>query len=1056
MLNPGLYEQVVNEQISQEMKNLPENLKDTRDIDKAEAADILSSYLASVVRKGMENIQDSNEDGLQNQIELANQIISLVEKKTENPSYKDFSITPEAKELRAILDANIKRAKPEKNDVTLDRPDSPIRKSSIFTGGAVKEPKLFMELKKEINTADQIDFLVSFIKWSGLVKIIDELKDFTQRGKHLRVITTTYTGATDLKAIKELSALPNTEIKISYDTKRTRLHAKAYIFYRNTGFSVAYVGSSNLSNAATSSGLEWNFKVTETDLPDTMKKVTASFDTYWNSADFTLYTEGDEERLKNALKEERFYGSGGKPRSFVFDIQPYSYQQDILDDLEAERKIHGRYKNLVVAATGTGKTVISALDYRNYRRAHPQEKNKLLFVAHREEILRQSLDTFQWVLKDLNFGDLYVGNHKPESLEHLFVSIQTLNSQKLWEKLPADYYDFIIVDEFHHAAAESYKKLLNYFKPKILLGLTATPERMDGANILSWFDGHIAAEIRLPEAIDRKLLSPFQYFGVTDSVDLSQVRWVRGGYDVKELETLYVNNKNRVEYIIKQLDHYVTDIDKVKGLGFCVSKEHAKYMADMFEAYGIPSKSLTSESRDEERFSVKAQLVSGDIKFIFVVDLYNEGVDIPEVNTVMFLRPTESLTVFLQQLGRGLRLAENKECLTVLDFIGQANQHYNFEPKFRAITSDPPRTLRIQVKDGFTNVPSGCFIQLENRAAKYILESIKKNFNGKNAIAGRIKTFEEDTGLTLTLKNFLDYYKQDMDIRKIYRGEGCFSDLKVVAGVIPEFDEPAKPDFKTAFQRLISIDSRRWIDFLLDKFLPNLAEPFNPALYSPEELQMIQMFYISIWMKAIPTWDDVEALENLQNLAESPILLGEIKEVLNYKKEAINFVDEKVDFVFPDPCPLDLYCNYTRDQLLVALGVMNPATVREGVKWLPKKQTDLLFVTLNKSLHEYSPSTLYRDYSIDENTFHWESQSTTSEESETGKRYIHHQEWGNQVLLFVRECKKDEFGITGAYTFLGKVDYISHEGSCPMAIKWHMERPIPVKYLKKTNKLGLL
>ena len=655
-------------------------------------------------------------------------------------------------------------------------------------------------------------------------------------------------------------------------------------------------------------------------------------------------------------------------------------------------------------------------------------------------------------MRDLNFGNLYVGSYKPESLDHLFISIQTLNSQALCEKLPPDYYDFIIVDEFHHAAAKSYQNLLNYFTPKILLGLTATPERMDDKSILHWFDDRIAAEIRLPEAIDRKLLAPFQYFGVTDSVDLSDVRWIRGGYDVNALDELYVNNLKRVNHIIDSLEYYVTEMEQVKGLGFCVSRAHAEYMATMFNLKGIPSISLTSESKDEERFSAKSQLVSGKIKFIFVVDLYNEGVDIREINTVMFLRPTESLTVFLQQLGRGLRLAENKDCLTVLDFIGQANRHYNFEDKFRAITSATTKSFAEQVRGGFSYPPKGCYIELEEGAAEYILDNIKQYFRGKSALVDRIRTFEKDTGMELTLKNFLDYYK--LDIRKIYKGDGCFSDLKVLAEVLPAFDEPVSPAFKTAFQRLVSIDSRRWINFLLNKFLPRLVETFNVALYSPEELKMIQMFYVSIWMKVIPAWDDREALENLCTLADSPIMLNEIKELLNYKLENIDFVDEKVDFGFD--CPLDLYCTYTRDQLLVAFDLMNPSTVREGVKWLPNKKTDLLFVTLNKSLQEYSPTTMYHDYSIDENTFHWESQSTTAENSQTGQRYIHHKERGSQVLLFVREFRRDEFGITGAYSFLGKVDYLSHQGSCPMSIKWHMERPIPVKYRKKTNKLGLL
>ena len=307
-------------------------------------------------------------------------------------------------------------------------------------------------------------------------------------------------------------------------------------------------------------------------------------------------------------------------------------------------------------------------------------------MAHREEILKQSRDTFQGVLKDPNFGELFVGNYKPANLDYLFISIQTINSQALYDILPEDYYDYIIVDEFHHAAAPTYQKLLNRFKPKILLGLTATPERMDGKSILDYFDNRIAAEIRLPEAIDRKLLCPFQYFGVSDTVDLTDLRWVRGGYDKSQLSNLYSLNRavaeRRADHIVRSLDKYVTDMDAVKGLGFCVSIEHTKFMAEYFNAAGIPSIWLVGESTEEDRRTAKKRLVDGEIRFIFVVDIYNEGVDIPEVNTILFLRPTESLTIFLQQLGRGLRLSEGKECLTVLDFIGQANRKYNFEEKF--------------------------------------------------------------------------------------------------------------------------------------------------------------------------------------------------------------------------------------------------------------------------------------------------------------------------------------------------------------------------------------
>lgn len=714
----------------------------------------------------------------------------MISQETAQDDLRDFTVDDEGEQLFALLsrdDPMMRIGRKKAKD--LPRPETSIAQSSLFTG-AIHEPQMFSELKKEIASADRVDMLVSFVKWSGLRLIIDDLQRFAERGGRLRVITTTYMGATDVKAVEALRKLPNAEIRVSYDTERTRLHAKAYMFYRETGFTTAYVGSSNLSNPAMSSGLEWNVKLTIKDMLPTIQKMEATFDSYWNTASFEVYEDGCRERLERALS------TNGKanPTSemqFVFDIRPYPYQQEILDRLQAEREVRGYYRNLVVAATGTGKTLISAFDYRRFCKAFSGSKPRLLFVVHREEILKQSRNAFRAVLKDPNFGELFVGSFKPSSLEHLFISVQTLASQKLYDFLPEDYYDFIIVDEFHHAAAPTYQGLLNHFKPKILLGLTATPERMDGRNVLDYFNGRIASEIRLPEAIERKLLCPFQYFGVSDDVDLSNIRWTRGGYDKAELNNVFSLNRavaeKRAGHIVNSLYRYVTDINKVRGLGFCVSVEHAKFMEAYFLSKGIPCMSLTANSSDKERNEARQRLVSGEIRFIFVVDLYN------------------------------------------IDFIDQP-------------------------------VPLG-------------------------------------------------------------------------------FD-----------------------------------------------------------------------------------------------------------------CPLDLHCTYTRDQILIAMDYMTPKNVREGVKWLPDKQVDVFFITLNKADKDYSPTTMYNDYSINESLFHWQSQSTTSDTASTGQRYINHRQRGSKVVLFVREFKQDSIG-AAPYTCLGTAAYVRHTGSRPMNITWHLDQPIPAKYLRKTNKL---
>ena len=490
---------------------------------------------------------------------------------------------------------------------------------------------------------------------------------------------------------------------------------------------------------------------------------------------------------------------------------------------------------------------------------------------------------------------------------------------------------------------------------------------------------------------------------------------------------------------------YVEDIKNVRGIGFCVSKDHSRFMAEQFNSYGIESVYVTSDSSEEERSSASEKLKNGEIKFVFAVDIYNEGVDIPQINTVLFLRPTESLTVFLQQLGRGLRLSDDKDCLTVLDFVGLANRNYDFREKLSAMLSNTSKGLVSEIKEGFPDAPKGCFIQLEKKAQEYILDNIRQAVGSKSRLISKISTFTSDSGLPLNLENFMEFYH--LNLKDIY-SRYSFARLKADAGIIPDFKEPMEPLITKALSRLCSIDSRRWIFFLLSLLKSKETPEFSR--FSPAERRMYNMFHFTVWGNGYREAGLESEEEGLIKIRNSGPLRADLIELLEFRLKGIDFVDRLVDLGFD--CPLDLHCNYTRDQILVAVDFMNPENVREGVKYIPKWNIDILFVTLNKLEKDYSSTTLYQDYSISDSLFHWQSQSTTSADSNTAKRYISHRKLGSRILLFVREFKKDSSGAQ-PYTFLGTVEYVSHEGSRPVNIVWRLHNPIPPRYLRITGNM---
>jgi len=1044
-MTEGIYEQLINQIVTEEINSLPvdEYFVAATPLQKKDAAFVLSQYFSRVLQKALGFVKEKDDTPL-HQIELANKLIQLLATELKSQGIEKNLIDAEGKILKAVF-AKLNSPYPDLSaHIQSLFPSSGLSESELFTGNK-SGVSLESEIRKEIQSADEIHWIVSFVKFSGLRIFLKDLQDHTTKGKKLKLITTTYMGATDAKAIEELATLPNTEIKISYNTKQERLHAKAYLFLRNTQFHTGYIGSSNISRTALTSGLEWNLKVTTREIPHVIDKFQKTFDTYWNDREFETYDIAkQQEKLRRAIQEAKGSQSGGRIGAF-FEITPFDFQQEILERLLAERA-NGNYKNLVVAATGTGKTVISAFDFKKFYLSNPGAK--LLFVAHREEILKQSLATYRHILRDQNFGDLWLGNKDPRNFNHVFASVQTLANRLAQLKLTPDFYDYIVIDEVHHIPAKSYRPILTHFSPTILLGLTATPERMDGENILLDFSNSISSEIRLPEALNRKLLCPFQYFGLADSVDLSQVGWRKGKYDIGALEKVYTESDRRVIDILNNCGKYLTDINDVCALGFCVSRKHALFMSEKFIEKGLKAAALTSDNAGE-RAELFAKLQKKEINYLFVVDMFNEGVDIPQIDTVLFLRPTESLTIFLQQLGRGLRLYGGKDCLTVLDFVGNSNPEYDFLHKFKAMIGKTHIAIKDEIERDFPHLPLGCSIVLEKRAKEIIIQNIELASRvGLNKLIRKIREFNTSYTEQLTLSNFL--LLENYSLNEVFSKKNTWHALLQKAGI----EKHSVSKFENEIARLtsttwFSTDSRSYFK----KILSLLKDGISNLQIDP--LQLLMFFY-DIFQASPKKLQYSSAIDGISDVLKDTYSKNELIQFLEERLKTIECIEkeERTGFHFP----LSIHGRYTRSQILVALQLSTEKTQssnREGVAENKLLNTEALFVTLDKSKGNYSSTTMYEDYAVNETIFHWQSQNSTKPDSAKGLSYINHEQLAKKILLFVRERNEDENGLTMGYVYVGPVRFQSYTGSQPMSITWELLNPMPPGLLNDSRKLAV-
>lgn len=1045
----GIYEELITQLVASKINDLQKEayFVNKSKIDKEEASLLIARHLSKTIKGALDLMKGDHQ--VEKQIEVANKIIQFLNIELESHDFERDLIEVDGEILKAVfskIDAHFSDLNLHLKEIT---PYTRLTHSELFTGGSNTGLSLESELKKEILSANRIDLLVSFIKFKGIIILERELEEFTQKGGQLRVITTTYMGASDYKAIQLLSRLDNTQVKISYNSENERLHAKAYLFYRNTGFHTGYIGSSNFSRSALTDGLEWNVKITTSEVGHLIDKFQKTFNSYWKSDDFELFDENlHQAKLITSLQKGKINTIGSVNASAYFDIKPHPFQNEILEKLEVERTVHQRYRNLVVAATGTGKTVISAFDYKRFRQEN--KSARLLFLAHRKEILMQAMFTFQGVLRDNNFGACWVDGNTPASYEQVFASVQTLNNRLSDLSLSPDYYDYIVIDECHHLTAASYRGIIQYFQPKVLLGLTATPERLDGGDIKEDFHYRIAAEIRLPEALNRKLLCPFQYFGLSDSVDLTHITWEKGRYLPSELSRVYTGNNRRVAEIIRALERYTKDHTEVRALGFCVTIEHAKFMAEKFVLANLKAAYLSSANA-QDRDELKQKLQKREINYLFVVDIFNEGVDIPEIDTVLFLRPTESLTVFLQQFGRGLRLAEGKEGLTVLDFVGNVRPEYNFENKFRALIGKTSTPVKKEIEDHFPHLPLGCSIVLEKKAKEVILNNIIAATSlNQNQLIQKIQSFQNQTTLPLNLRNFVEFYEIPLPLLyKKNRAIG-WKRLCELAGVIPKIESDNESAIVSAIRnKWLSSASTSYFSFILKVARQDFN--LNMEELSEEEKTMALMLHYDVWQTA----GGFKTLkESIRQMGTNKVMVEEVIEVMELLLDKIDF--KELPIKLPYGQPLKLHARYTRDQILVAFQLSTlekKSSNREGVAENAALKTELLFINLVKSEEDFSPTTMYDDYAVNEQLFHWQSQNSAGPETRKGQSYLNHQREGKKILLFVREKANDEYGNTMGYVFVGEGVLNHYYGSKPMSIEWLLNEPMPHYLWKDAAKL---
>lgn len=1052
-LPDGLYDQLLTEGLARSLSALGPDSAQLLSLEGG-ASELLVDLLARQLGAVLSDLDRTDDEAPRHQLELVNALLSMLRRRLQAAEAEEEGRSAGSAEVIDLVADPLRLLRAVQRDRQFRAaPEIGLAAPWLFTAGK-GSPSLLQEIRRELSSADQVDILVSFITVSGVRKLQDVLQQITAMGAHgrsaasIRILTTTYTGATQARALDELARLPNCEVRVSLDGRRTRLHAKAWLFQRRSGFGSAYVGSANLSGAALTGGLEWTVKLTQRAQEALYARAIAHFETLWADSEFQRYDPDNvahRRALAAALGRESF---GGEPTGAItfFDLQPKTYQQDMLEQLAAERA-HGRRRNLVVAATGTGKTVVSAFDYRNTCRIEGG-RPRLLFVAHREEILRQALRTYREVLRDPEFGQLLAGGHEPDGWDHLFATIDSVASRSLVDTVGADHWHTVVVDECHRLAADRFDAFVTSVRPRHLLGLTATPERSDGKPITPYFDarpdGSPAVELRLWHALDLQLLAPFEYYACDDATDFSDVPWDKPG-EREAIDNLVTGNEVRARLVVNEWRRLASDAARSRAIVFCVSVAHARFMTDWLNRAGLPAACVVGTTDPEERRRAPRRLLSGELCALVTVDLYNEGVDLPMVDTLLLLRPTQSPVLFQQQIGRGLRLAPGKESCLVLDFVGQHRREFRFDQLLSSLTGLSRRGLIDGVESGFGSLPPGCHIHLQRQTREQVLQGLRAlTMQNWRRLKTELQTYAALRGRAdVRLADFL--HDQALELEDVYRtgtgpGRSGWTALKRDAGLIVAEPGPEEDYFSRRFADLLHVDDPRRLDVMAAVG----AWQGRSTGFDARHAVGVQMLAYQIDGRHEQAGGPEAFIERI---CQHPAIASELVELSSLLQARTTLAATPIPGL--EDTPLCLHAGYGAREVLTAVGWLTAtrrAPFQAGVLSLARRKTELLFVTLDKS-EGYHDRIAYHDYAISAERFHWQTQNNAGPDTPSGRRYLESSTNGWQFQLFVRPRKGE------AYRACGPVVLESVAGDRPMSIVWKLQSPLPVRLFREFSVL---